>query len=329
MTSAVFGGGSWGTALAQVLAVAGHAPLLVVRHEEQAQIINHQHHNPRYLKGEPLHPGIRATTRTTALADCGLIVLAMPCQTLRQTLHDLTPQLASGTVLVNAAKGLELRTGLTPGAVVAEVCPALRRRYATLSGPSFALEVLRGKPTAVVLACEDESVGERLRSIFSTEFFRPYSTTDLLGVELGGAVKNVIALGAGISDGLGFGHNSRAALITRGLAEMRRMGEALGARGETFTGLSGLGDLMLTCAGDLSRNRQVGLRLGQGESLEHIVATLGMVAEGVKTAEAVHALAERLGLEMPIVRAVQQVVIGDLTPHRAVSELMMRPLKME
>lgn len=329
MKTAVLGGGSWGTALAHVLATAGHAPTLVVRHREQADGINREHANPRYLKGEPLHPAIRATTDSAELATCELVVLAVPCQSLRTVLQLIAPQLSPSTMLVNAAKGLELGTGLTPGAVLAEVCPKLTLRYAALSGPSFAQEVVRGKPTAVVLACNNQMLSMRLRALFATDTFRTYSTTDLLGVELGGAVKNVVAVGTGISDGLGFGHNARAALVTRGLAEMRRLGEALGARGETFMGLSGLGDLMLTCAGDLSRNRQVGLRLGQGESLPHIVATLGMVAEGVKTAEAVHALAQSLQLDLPVVSAVQHVVTGRLSPHHAVTELMTRPLKME
>lgn len=329
MKAAVLGGGSWGTALAHVLATAGHATALVVRHKEQAEAINHGHSNPRYLKGEALHPAIRATTESAELTTCELLVLAVPCQSLRTVLQLLAPQLSPATILVNAAKGLELGTGLTPSAVLTEVCPHLIPRFAVLSGPSFAQEVVRGKPTAVVLACTDKHLGEQLRALFATDTFRTYSTTDVVGVELGGAVKNVIAVGTGISDGLGFGHNARAALVTRGLAEMRRLGEALGAVGETFMGLSGLGDLMLTCAGDLSRNRQVGLRLGQGEPLPHIVATLGMVAEGIKTAEAVHALSETLALDMPVVRAVHNVVTGRLSAQDAVSELMTRPLKME
>lgn len=324
---AVVGGGSWGTALAQVLAVAGHKPLLMVRHQTQAEIINATHINPRYLKGEVLHPSVRAVTSLDALAQCRVLVLAVPCQTVRETLCRLQPLLRTDVVLVNAAKGLEVGSGASPARIAAEVCPHLA--YATLSGPSFALETVRGKPTAVVLACRNEALGEQLRATFATEFFRTYSTPDVAGVELGGAIKNVIALGAGISDGLGFGHNARAALITRGLAEMRRLGTLFGARGETFMGLSGLGDLLLTCTGDLSRNRQVGLRLGQGESLAHITDSLGMVAEGVKTTEAVYAVAEAHGLDMPIVRAVRQVLEGERSPHQAVAELMSRPLKPE
>lgn len=326
---AVLGGGSWGTALAHVLAAAGHAPALIVRSDKQAESINRCHQNPRYLQSEVIHPGVRATTDLSVLKDCRVLVLAVPCQTLRATLRTICPLLRPDIALVNAAKGLEVGSGLSPESLVQAVCPQLVGQYAMLSGPSFALEVVRNRPTAVVLACRDERLGDRLRSIFATDCFRTYSTTDVTGVELGGAVKNVIALGAGISDGLGFGHNARAALVTRGIAEMRRLGEALGARGETFMGLSGLGDLMLTCTGDLSRNRQVGLRLGQGESLPHITATLGMVAEGVKTAEAVDALATRLALDMPIAHAVRQVVLGNLSPQQAVVELMTRPLKPE
>lgn len=328
-TYAVLGGGSWGTALAHVLAVAGHAPTLIVRSAEQAESINRTHRNPRYLQGEMLHPGVWTTADLSVLEDCRVLVLAVPCQTLRTTLHSICPLLRPDVAMVNAAKGLEVGSGLPPEALVREVCPQRVGQYATLSGPSFALEVVRSRPTAVVLACRNEQLGDRLRGLFATDCFRTYSTTDVTGVELGGAVKNVVALGAGISDGLGFGHNARAALVTRGLAEMRRLGEALGARGETFMGLSGLGDLMLTCAGDLSRNRQVGLRLGQGEALTHITDTLGMVAEGVKTAEAVDELATRLILEMPIAHAVRQVVLGNLSPQQAVVELMTRPLKGE
>lgn len=325
----VLGGGSWGTALAHVLAGTGREVTLVVRDPAQAAAVNELRQNPRYLPGEALHPGIRATADVTALVPAALVVLAVPCQHLRAALADPALALAADAVLVNAAKGIETGTLATPARVVADTRPAYAARQATLSGPSFALETVRGKPTAVVLGCADEDLGANLREAFSTDWFRAYSSTDVTGVELGGAVKNVVAIGAGISDGLGFGHNARAALITRGLAEISRLGVALGARAATFMGLSGLGDLLLTCAGDLSRNRQVGLRLGRGEALDAITAGLGMVAEGVKTTAAVHALAQRHGVDMPVAFAVHHVLTEGLDPRAAVQALMARRLKEE
>ena len=202
-------------------------------------------------------------------------------------------------------------------------------RYAVLSGPSFAAEVMDQHPTAVVLGCQDERLGARLREVFSTPFFRCYSSGDVTGVEAGGALKNVMAIAAGVCDGLGFGSNARAALITRGLAELARIGTAMGAEPLTFMGLSGLGDLTLTCTGDLSRNRQVGLRLGQGESLESIVSSLGMVAEGVKTAHAARLLALRFGTSAPITKTVCRIIEEGSSPREAVTALMTRELKKE
>ena len=333
----VLGGGSWGTALAHLLAVAVNPagqpsprPVhLIVREHSVASAINATQRNPRYLTGETLHPALCATSETEVLKGAGLVVLAVPCQSLRGVLGNPVLRFAPDVVLVNAAKGLEVGSGATPGRIVAEMWPQLADRYAVLSGPSFALETVRGKPTAVVLGCADEELGARLRDLFATEHFRTYSSTDVVGVELGGAVKNVIAIAAGISDGLGFGHNARAALITRGLAEISRFGLSFGARPSTFMGLSGLGDLMLTCAGDLSRNRQVGLRLGQGESLEAITASLNAVAEGVKTTEAVKRLAEERAVDMPVTQAVYEVLREGLPPARAVQQLMRRQLREE
>ena len=232
-------------------------------------------------------------------------------------------------MLINAAKGLELGTLSPCSRIVAEELAGRPFHYAMLSGPSFAAEVVRDQPTAVVLATAEEVLGCRLRELFSCATFRCYSSTDVLGVELGGALKNVMAIAAGVCDGLGLGHNSRAALLTRGLAEMSRIGEACGAQAATFMGLSGLGDLALTCTGDLSRNRQVGLRLGQGESLEHITSSLGMVAEGVKTTSAVYDLARRLGVETPVTDTVQGLLHGGESPREAVMRLMTRTLRQE
>ncbi len=326
----VLGGGSWGTALAHVLAHGDMDVSLIVRNTVQAQVINAEHINPRYVQGVALHKNIKAYTSATAcLPDADYIVLAIPCQYLRSVLQYNMPFFAPHAVIVNTCKGIEMGTNLTPCGLVQEECGSHIDRYASLSGPSFALEVLRGKATAVVLACTDEKLGSVLRECFSTPWFRIYSSTDVLGVELGGALKNVIALGTGISDGLGFGDNARAAFITRGLAEMSRLGLALGAHAETFMGLSGLGDLMLTCAGELSRNRAVGVRIGRGEALESIVRQLGMVAEGVSTVQAVHLLAEAHNVDMPVTQAVYNVLYRNLNPLEAVEILMQRPRRHE
>ena len=333
---AVLGGGSWGTALAHLLAHAGHSVALLLRDTEQAAHINAHHENPRYLRGVPLHPGIRAVAGDTGgpeqaevLADVSILVLSVPCQAMRGTLRRLAGVVPPDCVLVNTAKGIEVSELVTVERMVREELPGFVDRYAVLSGPSFALEVATCKPTAVVLGCRDERLGARLREVFATPWFRSYSSTDVPGVELGGAIKNVIAIAAGLSDGLGFGLNARAALVTRGLAETSRLGVALGARAATFMGLSGLGDLMLTCSGDLSRNRQVGLRLGSGESLEDIASSMCMVAEGVKTTQAVHRLAQRLGVDMPVTGTMYSVLYEGFAPREAVQALMGRRLKEE
>ncbi|WP_294446629.1 NAD(P)H-dependent glycerol-3-phosphate dehydrogenase [uncultured Mailhella sp.] len=325
----VAGGGSWGTALAHVLASAGHDTTLVLRDEFVAQAVNERHENPRYLPGKPVHPGVKASTSPEALRDVDALVLAVPCQHQRSWLASMRHVIPEGCVVVNASKGLENGTSLTMSHVVQEELSALRPRYAVLSGPSFAAEVMDGQPTAVVLGCEDETLGARLRELFSTSFFRCYSSTDVTGVETGGALKNVMAIAAGIGDGLGFGSNARAALITRGLAELSRLGTAMGARPLTFMGLSGLGDLVLTCTGGLSRNRQVGIRLGRGEKLGDIVASLGMVAEGVKTAVAARDLAQRLRVSVPVTEAMCRVLHENADPAEAVRSLMERPLREE
>ncbi|MDL2272443.1 NAD(P)-dependent glycerol-3-phosphate dehydrogenase [Desulfovibrio sp. OttesenSCG-928-I05] len=330
MRIAVIGGGSWGSAIAHSLASKDYDVRILVRSPEQAEAINSRHTNPRYLGETPLHPALKAhTTPAGALEGTSLCILAVPCQHLRGVLRSLRPHLSPGHVLVNAGKGIERGSLSLMSAVVAEETPEYAASYAILSGPSFASELIRGLPTAVVLGCADRELGETLRETFSTAGFRVYSSTDVCGVELGGALKNVMALAAGMSDGLGFGHNSRAALITRGLAEMSRLGEAMGARASTFMGLSGMGDLVLSCTGDLSRNRRVGLRLGGGESLESILASMHEVAEGVPTTEAACALALRHGAAMPICETVHAVIHGKTDPALAVSNLMSRSLKEE
>jgi len=283
----------------------------------------------RCIRVSGLLPGIRAVRnrrkcwRASPFWSCRS--LAKPCGGRFAGWRALCPD----CVLVNTAKGIEVSELVTVERMVREELPGFVDCYAVLSGPSFALEVATCKPTAVVLGCRDERLGARLREVFATPWFRSYSSTDVPGVELGGAIKNVIAIAAGLSDGLGFGLNARAALVTRGLAETSRLGVALGARASTFMGLSGLGDLMLTCSGDLSRNRQVGLRLGAGESLEDIASSMCMVAEGVKTTQAVHRLAQRLGVDMPVTGTMYSVLYEGFAPREAVQALMGRQLKEE
>ena len=327
-TICVAGGGSWGTALAHLLAANGYDTRLWLRDAAVAEAICKRHENPRYLPGFSLHPGLTATTNPAALGK-NIVVLAVPCQQLRGWLTANASYFCPDVVLVNAAKGIETANLATCAEITQQSLGHVALRYAVLSGPSFAADVLRGLPTAVVLAAADEDLGHRLRQIFSSGAFRCYSSTDVLGVEMGGAVKNVMAIAAGVCDGLGLGHNSRAALITRGLAEMSRLGVACGAQAHTFMGLSGLGDLTLTCTGDLSRNRQVGLRLGRGEKLEQITTSLGMVAEGVKTTAAIHELARRLHVDAPLTDAVHSILYGNRDPKEVLHNLMARRLRDE
>jgi glycerol-3-phosphate dehydrogenase (NAD(P)+) len=329
-TPAVIGSGSWGTALAHLSACATGRPVLLLTLEaDVAAAVNERRENPRYLPGARLHEGVRATLDATELRKADLVILAVPCQSLRGALCPYAPLLADGVVTVNAAKGIELETLFTPRDVVAQAAPGLARRYAALSGPSFAREVVQNKPTAVVLGCGDAELGVSLRGLFATSWFRTYSSPDVLGVELGGGIKNVMAIAAGLADGLDCGHNARAALISRGLAEMSRLGLALGAQAATLSGLSGLGDLVLTCTGDLSRNRQAGLRLGRGEKLQDIIDSLGSVAEGIATTASLHTLAGRAGVDMPIVNAVHSVLYENLPARDAMRGLFERKLKAE
>ena len=325
----VAGGGSWGTALAHMLASAGHEVSILLRDENVARHIRENHENPRYLVGKKLHFLVTATTDESILRHCSILVLAIPCQQQREYLSKIKPMLPSDCVIVNASKGLENGSSKRMSEVAGEVLARSAFSYAVISGPSFASEVVDGHPTAVVLGCVDETLGSKLRRVFSAPFFRCYSSTDLMGVEIGGALKNVMAISAGVCDGLGLGHNSRAALISRGLAELSRIGTSMGANSATFMGLSGLGDLVLTCTGDLSRNRLVGLRLGRGESLQQIIDSLGMVAEGVATSFAARKLAKELKVDAPITDAVCQILEGRLSAGRVVLELMNRALKEE
>ncbi len=330
MKISILGAGSWGTALANVLAGKGEDARLWARSEDVARDVNERRLNSRYLPGQALSPGLRADTDLPrVLSGTSCVVLAVPCQHLALFLREHRRHFPAGIGVVCASKGVELGTFRTMGQVVRDELAGLQPRYAVLSGPSFASEVVAGMPTAVALGCADEALADLAQGLFATENFRVYVNSDVLGVELGGAVKNIMAIASGISDGLGFGENARAALITRGLSEMSRLGAAMGARAATFMGLSGMGDLVLTCTGDLSRNRRVGLGIGRGRTLGEVLAGMHNVAEGVKTAQAVHALGLDRGIELPITAQVHAVLFEDKNPSDAVRELMTRPLRGE
>ncbi len=327
----VAGGGSWGTALAQIAAARGHQVTLYLRDHAVCDAINSIHENTHYLAGLPLHPSLRATTDPSGEGAlfCPLLILAIPCQQQRGFLKMHGHLLQEGCVVVNVAKGIELSTGMTGAEVCADVLGEKRVRYAVLSGPSFAREVMEGRPTAVVVASRELETATEIQHLLSSAVFRCYTSTDVKGVELGGAVKNVIAIASGLCDGLAIGTNARAALLTRGLAEICRLGVALGASEHTFLGLSGLGDLVLTCTGALSRNRTLGLALGRGIGLEEAGKGIGMVTEGVKTAFAVKELAARLGVPVPVTWAVCDILEGKITAAEAAQCLMKRGLGQE
>jgi glycerol-3-phosphate dehydrogenase (NAD(P)+) len=330
MRIAVLGGGAWGTTLADLLSRNGNEVRLWVREEELAAEMTRTRRNETYMPELELHEGLAVTADASwALAEAAWTLVAIPSQYLRGALAEMIDLFPGRPTVVCASKGIENGTLATMSEVVAEALGAKNPRFAMLSGPSFAAEVARRMPTAVSLACESEDCATELQLAFASDFFRVYTNPDVRGVELGGAVKNVMAIAAGISDGLGFGHNARAGLITRGLAEMSRLGAAMGADPRTFMGLSGMGDLVLTCTGDLSRNRQVGLRIGAGESLEGIIASMRAVAEGVRTTESVIGLGERHGVEAPISQQVHAMLFSGKDPGQAVRELMGRNLKSE
>lgn len=331
MKIAVIGAGSWGTALAQVLAGNGHDVCLWAYEPELVAAMQVNRVNHLFLPGFELHPALAFTNDLgCAVAGRELVLLVTPTQVMRGILASLAPHLMPETLLVSASKGIELETLCTVSQIISAVLgKQALQRYVALSGPTFAKEVAANLPSLIVAGSLNESAACQVQKVFSNAVFRVYSSDDPIGVELGGAVKNVIAIAAGIADGLGFGHNTRAALITRGLAEMRRLGRALGAQDATFAGLAGMGDLVLTCTGDLSRNRSVGIKLGHGQKLADILAEMRMVAEGVKTAESVHDLAARLEVDMPITAKVYEILYCDKPARQAVLELMSRDLKAE
>lgn len=327
---AVLGGGSFGTCLA-VLAARQHDVVLWARDAAVVEGIERDHRNPRYLRDIPLPASLRATLDLEeALRGRELVIVSVPSHALREMLARALPYLAPGAVLVATMKGIEIETGMTMNQVFEDVLPEeFHPRVVYLSGPSFAREIAQHKPTAVTVASRELSYAIAVQASLSTPWFRCYSHDDVVGVEVGGAVKNVVAIAIGMCDGLEMGLNARAGLMTRGLREMTRLGVELGANPLTFQGLSGMGDLVLTCTGDLSRNRRVGIELGQGKTLQEIIAGMDQVAEGVKTTYAVCRLADRIGVEMPIAAATRRVLDGELKPKDAGLQLLTRQLRTE
>jgi glycerol-3-phosphate dehydrogenase (NAD(P)+) len=323
-TIAVVGAGAWGTALAQTAARAGRHALLLARDPEVAAAIMRERRNPRHLPDVPLDLSIEASTDLALSASADAVLLAVPAQTVRETVRSL-PELRGPLVI--CAKGLERASGLRLSEVVAGERP--RQAIAVLSGPNFAQEIAAGRPAATTLAAADASLGEALAEGLSGSHFRVYWTDDVVGVEVGGAVKNVLAIAAGIVMGLELGENARAAIITRGLAELARLGEAMGARRETLAGLSGLGDAVLTCTTLTSRNTAYGQALGRGAAASELRARPGPLAEGALAAAAVVRLAERHGVDMPIARLIDDVLEGRLEVGQALERLMRRPLRAE
>jgi glycerol-3-phosphate dehydrogenase (NAD(P)+) len=325
---AVLGAGSWGTTLANLLAAKGEAVRLWAFEPEVVEAINRKHENPLFLPGVHLEAGLRAygDARET-VADAPVIVSAAPSHAVRSVIGKVRGSVKPRTLVVSATKGIETDTLALMSAVFHECLPEVR--FAALSGPSFAQEVCEGQPTLVVAAAREEATARDTQRIFSTPRFRVYSHDDVIGVELSGALKNVIAIAAGILEGLGMGHNPRAALITRGLAEITRLGVALGANPLTFAGLAGMGDLILTTTGSLSRNRALGIALAQGQTLEEYRAAHRSVAEGANTSKAGAALGRRMGVELPITEKVCEVLFSGKAARDGITELMARELKSE
>ncbi len=323
------GAGSWGTALANLLATNGHKTVLWSRGDEVAALVNRKHENTVYLPGIRLAPDLIATTELRdAVFGADLVVMVVPSHAMRATIAAASGFLSDTTVVVSASKGIEDESCKTMFDVIADET-GVPDRIAVLSGPSFAAEVAAGQPTVVVAAAKSQALAERVQADFASLTLRVYSSTDVIGVEIGGVVKNIMAIATGVSDGLGFGHNARAATITRGLAEIMRLATSLGARPETLAGLSGVGDLVLTCTGDLSRNRQLGIRIGRGEKIDDILSGMRMVAEGVRNTKAVKTLAARQGIELPIVDVTYSVLYEGLAPEQALARLFGRSLKPE
>ncbi|MET8829594.1 NAD(P)H-dependent glycerol-3-phosphate dehydrogenase [Streptomyces sp. NPDC004610] len=328
--AAVFSAGSWGTAAAKILTDAGTSTVLHARRREIADAINTHHRNPAYFPDIDLPPGLTATTDpATALDGADFLVLSVPAQSLRDCLTAWAAHIPPATVVVSLMKGIEAATALRASEIIHEGTGVDRARIAVLSGPNLAREIMAGQPAAATVACTDEATAHRFQTACHTPYFRPYTSTDVIGCELGGALKNVIALAVGIATGKESGHNAAALIMTRGLAESTRLATALGAEPATLAGLSGMGDLVTTCSSPLSRNRTFGTHLGRGLTVAEAAAATRQTTEGVKSAEAVISLARAHGVDMPITTVVTAVLHGRMTPDEAAAVLMQRPPRPE
>jgi glycerol-3-phosphate dehydrogenase (NAD(P)+) len=322
---AVIGAGSWGTAIAILLAGKEYHVNLWARTPAVAINMQQQRENVQYLAGVTFPEALVVTSDlASAVSGAAVVVIATPTHGVRDTLRSMLPYIREDTYFVSAAKGFEVNSLLRMTEVIASELPFSNERVAVLSGPNHAEEVSRGIPTTTVIAARKRLVAEFLQDIFMTSTFRVYTNPDIVGVEIGGALKNIIALGAGIADGLQFGDNSKAALMTRGLAEITRLGMAMGARPLTFAGLSGLGDLVVTCTSMHSRNRRAGIEIGRGKTMEEVVAGTGMVVEGIRTTQAAYHLAQKFGVEMPITEQIYKILYERKDPREAVVDLMLR-----
>jgi glycerol-3-phosphate dehydrogenase (NAD(P)+) len=329
-TAAVVGSTSWGTVLAVLLARNGLAVRLCAYDEADAVALRRDGENARLQPGLRFPLSLTVThEREAALAGAGLLVVAVPSSTLRGNLRALRPHVDPDMLVLSAVKGLERDTGKRMSEVVREELPGLRRPLCVLSGPNLSREIAQGLPAATIIACEDLATAETLREALMSPLFRVYTNEDVAGVELAGALKNIVAIGTGMCDGLGYGDNAKAGFITRGLAEIARLGVAAGAQPLTFLGLAGVGDLMATCYSPLSRNHRVGIELAKGRTLDDVLSSLGQVAEGVTTTVAARELARRCGVEMPITEMTYKVLFEGLDPRRAVAELMGRAPRHE
>jgi glycerol-3-phosphate dehydrogenase (NAD(P)+) len=327
-TIAIIGAGSWGTALAVLLGRQGRRVLLWPRRAEQAEALSRTRENHLYLPGVALPAAVEICREAeAAIAESDIVILAVPAKGMREIARRIAGHIPAGKPLLSAAKGLEPDSGKRMSEIIGEALPG--QPIAVLSGPNLANEVAAGAPTTTVVASRESEICKLIQSALMGPTFRVYTNTDVIGVELGGALKNIVAIGAGISDGLGFGDNTKAALVTRGLAEMTRLGVAMGARALTFQGLSGIGDLMATCASPHSRNYKVGFRLAQGESLSAIVSGMDQIAEGVPTTQAAVKLAARYQADMPIATHLHGVLFEGVAPKAAVTGLMSRPARDE
>jgi glycerol-3-phosphate dehydrogenase (NAD(P)+) len=328
--AAVFSAGSWGTAVAKVMADAGTDVVVHARRGEIADAINTRHRNPGYFPDIDLPVSLTATTEPAAALDgADFLVLSIPAQSLRASLAAWAPHIGPSTVIVSLMKGIELGSGERASQVITEVTGVRADQVAVLSGPNLAREIMNGLPAAATVACPDEHTARRIQQACHTSYFRPYTSSDVIGCELGGAVKNVIALAVGIASGMGMGDNAAAMLITRGLAETTRLAVAMGAHPATLAGLAGLGDLVATCTSPLSRNRTFGTHLGRGLSMEEATAATRQTTEGVKSADAILALAHTHGVEMPITEIISALLQEKVTLDEAGAALMQRPPKPE